>query len=53
MNESALRVFIADDEPLARERLRTLLDDLQPECPSRVVGEASGYRKLGGNDTIT
>ncbi|MBK8063393.1 MAG: response regulator transcription factor [Betaproteobacteria bacterium] len=40
MNESALRVFIADDEPLARERLRTLLDDLQPECPSRVVGEA-------------
>lgn len=35
-----LRVFIADDETPARARLRELLDDIQAEVPTRVVGEA-------------
>ena len=35
-----LRIFIADDEAPARERLRALLEDLAAELPSRVVGEA-------------
>lgn len=39
MSGAPLRVFLADDEPLARERMRTLLEDLQPECPTEVVGE--------------
>ena len=38
MNE--LKVFIADDEEPARERLRTLLGDISSELPTRVVGEA-------------
>jgi two-component system response regulator AlgR len=38
---SALRVFIADDEAPARERLRELLADLAAELPTEVVGEAS------------
>lgn len=42
-----LRVFIADDEELARERLRTLLADMAAELPARVVGEAAN-----GIDTI-
>ncbi|HZN86125.1 MAG TPA: LytTR family DNA-binding domain-containing protein [Burkholderiales bacterium] len=37
---SALRVFIADDEAPARERLRELLADLAAELPTEVVGEA-------------
>ncbi len=37
---SALRVFIADDEAPARERLRELLEDIAGEVPSEVVGEA-------------
>jgi two-component system response regulator AlgR len=37
---SELRVFIADDEELARERLRALLGDMAAELPTRVVGEA-------------
>jgi two-component system, LytTR family, response regulator AlgR len=37
---SALRVFIADDEAPARERLKELLADLAAELPTRVVGEA-------------
>lgn len=36
----ALRVLIVDDEPLARDRLATLLSDLAPELPNRVVGAA-------------
>jgi len=36
----ALRVFIADDEAPARERLRELLADLAAELPTQVVGEA-------------
>jgi len=35
-----LRVFIADDETPARARLRELLDDIQSEVPTRIVGEA-------------
>jgi two-component system response regulator AlgR len=34
----ALRVLIVDDEPLARERLATLLADIEPSLPNRVVG---------------
>jgi len=35
-----LRVFIADDEAPARERLKELLGDLAAELPTQVVGEA-------------
>ena len=37
---SALKVFIADDETPARERLKELLSDIAPELPVEVVGEA-------------
>jgi two-component system response regulator AlgR len=37
---SPLRVFIADDEAPARERLRELLADIAGELPAEVVGEA-------------
>ncbi|HET9733970.1 MAG TPA: LytTR family DNA-binding domain-containing protein [Burkholderiales bacterium] len=37
---SALRIFIADDEQPARERLKELLSDIAPELPTEVVGEA-------------
>jgi len=37
---SELTIFIADDEDPARERLRTLLEDIAPQLPTRVVGEA-------------
>ena len=36
-----LRVFIADDEAPARERLKELLGDLSAELPTEVVGEAA------------
>jgi len=35
-----LHVFIADDEAPARARLRELLEDIMPEAPTQVVGEA-------------
>jgi two-component system response regulator AlgR len=35
-----IRVFIADDEQLARERLKVLLGDIAAEVPTSVVGEA-------------
>lgn len=38
--QTPLRVFLVDDEPLARDRLRALLGDIAGECPSQVVGEA-------------
>jgi len=38
MNE--LKVFIADDEDPARERLKVLLGDIAAELPTSVVGEA-------------
>jgi two-component system response regulator AlgR len=37
---SPLKVFIADDEEPARERLKELLSDIAPELPVEVVGEA-------------
>lgn len=37
----ALRVFIADDEELARERLKALLADVAHEQPTLVAGEAA------------
>jgi two-component system response regulator AlgR len=40
LSATVIRVFLADDEPLARERMRTLLDDLQQDTPTEVVGEA-------------
>ena len=40
MNGKPLRLFIADDEPPARERLKALLDDIRPDCATEVVGEA-------------
>lgn len=35
-----LNLLLVDDEPLARVRLRTLLEDLASVCPTRVLGEA-------------
>lgn len=37
---SALRIFIADDEGPARERIKELLGDIAAELPTEVVGEA-------------
>jgi two-component system response regulator AlgR len=36
-----MRLFIADDEPPARERIKELLGDLGEECPNEIVGEAA------------
>ena len=36
----SLRIFIADDEAPARDRLRELLQDIAAEVPTEVVGEA-------------
>ncbi|HEX9182094.1 MAG TPA: LytTR family DNA-binding domain-containing protein [Burkholderiales bacterium] len=35
-----IKIFIADDEQPARERLKELLSDIAPELPTEVVGEA-------------
>jgi two-component system response regulator AlgR len=35
-----IRIFIADDEEPARERLKELLSDIEAEVPSRIAGEA-------------
>ena len=35
-----LRIFIADDETPARERMKELLGDIAADLPSAVVGEA-------------
>ena len=40
MSARPMRLFIADDEPPARERIRELLGDLAQECPTEIVGEA-------------
>lgn len=37
---SPLKILLVDDEPLARQRLRTLLDDISIQFPTEVVGEA-------------
>lgn len=39
--QNPLKILIVDDEPPARERLRTLLGDLAAELPCTVVGEAA------------
>lgn len=39
--ELALKVFIVDDEPPARNRLRELLSDCNEQLPLTVVGEAA------------
>lgn len=41
MKDQRLRLFIADDEPPARNRVRELLGDLAVACPSEIVGEAA------------
>jgi two-component system response regulator AlgR len=42
-----LTLLIVDDEPLARSRLRELLDDIAVTCPTLVLGEAeSGLAAL-------
>lgn len=41
LRTKALRVIIADDEPLARERMRNLLQDIQSENPTELVGFAT------------
>ncbi|HEX6734963.1 MAG TPA: LytTR family DNA-binding domain-containing protein [Azonexus sp.] len=38
--EGPLKILLVDDEPPARERLRTLLSDIAGQLPSEVVGEA-------------
>jgi two-component system response regulator AlgR len=38
--EAPLKILLVDDEPLARERLRTLLADIAAQLPSEIVGEA-------------
>lgn len=40
MSESRLKILLVDDEPLARERICSLLDDLAPSLATQVVGEA-------------
>jgi two-component system response regulator AlgR len=37
---SPLKILLVDDEPLARERLRTLLGDISIQFATEVVGEA-------------
>jgi two-component system response regulator AlgR len=47
--ELALRVFIVDDEPPARNRLRDLLNDCSEQLALEIVGEASnGQEALDG-----
>lgn len=42
-----LNVFIADDEPPARSRMKELLADVAAEVPNRVVGEArNGFEAI-------
>jgi two-component system response regulator AlgR len=45
--ELPLRVFIVDDEPPARNRIRELLGDCAQQMPLEIIGEASnGYEAL-------
>jgi two-component system response regulator AlgR len=39
--QQPLRIYIVDDEGPARARLKTLLSDIETECPHRLVGEAA------------
>ena len=49
MKELALRVFIVDDEPPARNRLRELLSDCNAQLPLAVVGEAGNGQEALDN----
>ncbi len=40
-----LKILLVDDEPLARERLRTLLGDIAMQLPTEIVGEAGNGRQ--------
>ncbi|MDR0529209.1 MAG: LytTR family DNA-binding domain-containing protein [Zoogloeaceae bacterium] len=42
MSESSapLTLYLVDDESLARSRLRQLLSDIAPSCPTEILGEA-------------
>lgn len=42
MNMSTQKILIVDDEPLARQRLATVLGDIADECPHTLVGQADG-----------
>ena len=44
-NEQPLSVFIVDDEPPARNRLRDVLNDCSEKLPLKIVGEASNGNK--------
>ena len=45
--QTPLKILLVDDEPPARERLRTLLGDIAGQCPVEVVGEvANGVQAL-------
>lgn len=39
--EHVLKILLVDDEPLARERLRTLLGDIAGSLPHTIAGEAA------------
>lgn len=39
--QTPLKILLVDDEPLARDRLRTLLDDIAMQRPTEVIGEAA------------
>jgi two-component system, LytTR family, response regulator AlgR len=44
-----LRIFIVDDEPPARARLKMLLSDIEADCPHELTGEAeNAQRALDG-----
>ena len=46
--ETPWKILLFDDEPLARDRLRTLLGDIAIQLASEVVGEAgNGLEALG------
>ncbi|MBI3902419.1 MAG: response regulator transcription factor [Nitrosomonadales bacterium] len=45
--ELPLTIFVVDDEPLARNRIKELLSDCSAQLPLEIVGEASnGYEAL-------
>ena len=53
-NEQALRIFIVDDEPPARNRLHELLEDCSEQLALEVVGEAvNGQEALDKLNQIT
>ena len=43
--ELALRIFIVDDEPPARSRLRDLLQDCSEQVALEIVGEGATARR--------